>query len=458
MTYWTPRFSSKVKTKYMQIVEALAEDIENGLLMDGTRLPSQRQIAKALDIDLTTVTRALNEAASRGLIEAKRGDGTHVRQTVQHKEGAHTHSELDLSMNIAPQPAYLNKKFAQILNELLLNKPGLSLGYQESNHSQHDLYAASLWLKPRLGLIEKERIVIAAGAQNALFSLCNLLFKPDSLICAGEFTYPGLKAIAANQRLRLKPLAMDGEGIIPAAFSDLCKQETPTGIYLIPTLDNPTTAIMSGARRDEIIAIARQFEVKIIEDDPYSALVDKAPEAFVVKAPERTWHISTLSKSLSPSLRVAYVISPGLQEREQLAMVLRTTSLMPSPLTLALATTLITSGEAEKILAAIRKEIGLRQLIAKKILADYSFNAYPTGHHLWLFLPSHLQARDFAAYASKFGLAIVPSYLFAIDETNPLNAVRISLGAAATEVLVQKSLQLLVELMQQSFLPQKILV
>lgn len=456
MIYWTPRFSSKVKTKYMQIVEALAEDIENGLLIDGTRLPSQRQIAKALAIDLTTVTRALNEAASRGLIEAKRGDGTHVRQTSQQQEGAQAHSDLDLSMNSAPQPAYLNKKFAQILNDLLLNKPGLSLGYQD--YSQHDLYAASLWLKPRLGLIEKERIVIAAGAQNALFSLCNLLFKPDSLICAGEFTYPGLKAIAANQRLRLKPLATDDEGIIPAAFSELCKQEAPAGIYLIPTLDNPTTAIMSDVRREEIIAIARQFEVKIIEDDPYSALVKHAPEAFVVKAPERTWHISTLSKSLSPSLRVAYVISPGLQEREQLAMMLRTTSLMPSPLTLALATTLINTGEADKILATISKEIELRQLIAKKILAEYSFNAYPTGHHLWLFLPNHLLARDFAAYASKFGLAIVPSYLFAIDETNPVNAVRISLGAAATEALVKKSLQLLVELMQQSFLPQKILV
>lgn len=458
MTYWIPRFSNKVKTKYMQIVEALAEDINNGLIMDGTRLPSQRQIAKALDIDLTTVTRALNEAASRGLIEAKRGDGTHVRRAFQQNEEGQAHSELDLSMNIAPQPAYLNKKFAQILNELLLNKPSLSLGYKESNHSQHDLYAASLWLKSRLGHIERERIVIAAGAQNALFSLCNLLFKPDSLICAGEFTYPGLKAIAANQRLRLNPLKMDAEGIIPAAFNELCKQETPAGIYLIPTLDNPTTAIMPDARRDEIIAIARQFDVKIIEDDPYSALVDNAPAAFLVKAPERTWHISTLSKSLSPSLRVAYVISPGFQEREQLAAMLRTTSLMPSPLTLALATTLISTGDAEKILATIKKEIGQRQLIAKKILSAYSFNVHRTGHHLWLYLPNYLQARDFAAYANQFGLAIVPSYLFAIEETNPVNAVRISLGAAATEALVKKSLQLLVELMQQLFLPQKILV
>ncbi|WP_133136733.1 PLP-dependent aminotransferase family protein [Legionella rowbothamii] len=458
MIYWTPRFSRKVKSKYMQIVEALAEDIENGLLMNGARLPSQRQIAKALDIDLTTVTRALNEAARRGLIEAKRGDGTHVRQTSQQKEGVQVPSELDLSMNIAPQPDDLNKKFSQILNGLLLNKSSFSLGYQESNHSQHHLYGASLWFKPRLGFIDKERIVIAAGAQNALFSLCNLLFKPNSLICAGEFTYPGLKAIATNQQLRLKPLAMDGEGIIPASFRELCTQETPAGIYLIPTLDNPTTAIMPDTRREEIIAIARQFDVKIIEDDPYIALVDQVHEAFVVKAPERTWHISTLSKSLSPSLRVAYVISPGFQEREQLAVMLRTTSLMLSPITLALATTLISTGEAEKILVAIRKEIESRQLIAKRILSDYSFNAHPSGHHLWLYLPKHLQARDFAAYARQFGLAIVPSYLFAIDETTPVNAVRISLGAATTEALVKKSLQLLVELMQQSFLPQNVLV
>ncbi|HAT8881727.1 PLP-dependent aminotransferase family protein [Legionella pneumophila] len=458
MIYWTPRFSSKVKTKYMQIVEALAEDIANGLLADGTRLPSQRQIAKALDIDLTTVTRALNEASNRGIIEAKRGYGTHVRQTAQQKEGSYVHSELDLSMNIAPQPAFLNKKFAQKINELLLNEPGLSLGYQESNHSPYHLNGAFLWLKSYLGSIEKERIAIAAGAQNALFSLCNMLFRPDSLICAGQYTYPGLKSIVANQRLRLKPLAMDNEGIIPTAFSELCEQEPPAGIYLIPTLDNPTTTIMPDARRDEIVAIARKFDVKIIEDDPYSVLVEEPPAAFVFKAPERTWHISTLSKSLSPSLRVAYVLCPGFQEREQLATVLRTTALMPSPLTLALASTLIKTGDAEKILAAIRKEIELRQLIAKKILANYSFNAHSMGHHLWLFLPNHLQAKDFSAYARQFGLAIVPSYLFAIDEANPVNAVRISLGAAATEALVKKSLQRLVELMQQSFLPQKILV
>ena len=73
MSIWKPHIEASAKLKYLGIVEALEADIRAGRVHPGDRLPAQRVIADALDVDLTTVTRAFNEARRRGLIDAHAG-------------------------------------------------------------------------------------------------------------------------------------------------------------------------------------------------------------------------------------------------------------------------------------------------------------------------------------------------------------------------------------------------
>jgi DNA-binding GntR family transcriptional regulator len=84
---WTPRVIETAPLKYLGIVEALEADIRRGRLVPGERLPAQRSIAEALEVDLTTVTRAFNEARRRGLVAAQAGRGTFVRDDMRQGDG-----------------------------------------------------------------------------------------------------------------------------------------------------------------------------------------------------------------------------------------------------------------------------------------------------------------------------------------------------------------------------------
>lgn len=461
MPTWTPHRSQSAKTKYLQIAQAIEEDISAGLLRDGDRLPSQRIIAKALGVDLTTVTRALNEVKRRGWIDTQKRHRTVIKiPTDLHHSLSKTSPNpiLDMSMNIPPCIPLLNRYLSTTLNDLLQEpQNGLNLNYQDSRGSDYDRSMASLWLKPRLGKIELDRIVVTSGAQTALASLCDLLFKPGMTICTGEVTYPGFKALSIHKGLKLIGLKMDEQGILPESFENTCHLHKPQALYIIPTIDNPTTATLPAARRETLVAIARKYNVHIIEDDPYSPLDPLAPSPLVMSAPERTWYIASLSKCLTPALRIAYVVTPALNQTLHLSGLLRASVLMTSPLMAAVASRWIRDGITEKLIKKIREESGARQIIAQTTLADFSFVAHAHGHHAWLFPPQPWNAAEFSNYASNFGIGVIPSQVFSANDYFP-NAVRIALGSATTQVELKKSLHLLAELLHRSPFASKIVV
>lgn len=447
---WHPRLVPDARLKYLGIVEALEADIRSGRVAPGERLPPQRAIAEALEVDLTTVTRAFNEARRRGLVEAQAGRGTFIREAPNGGEPAGLgHSLIDLSMNIPPQPAQpdFRKILPQTIASILAGPRGLlTLHYQESTGTAPDRHAAATWLGQRLEGVTADRVVVAGGAQSALFAVCDLVLRRGDLILAGEMTYPGLKAVAAQQGLALEPLAMDADGIRPDAFEKACRERAPKALYVIPAMDNPTTATLPETRRRALAQTARQHGVSIIEDDPYAPLRPERTVAMASLAEDITWHIATLSKGVTPALRVAYVAAPGAGHALRLAGVLRATNLMAPPLMSAVASRWIADGTLDEITRAIRAENAARQKLAAAILGDFRFAADPHGHHLWLRLPDRWRASEFAGHADRAGVSIVPSSTFAVA-ANPAEAVRISLGVAPDHGALEDGLAQLARLM-----------
>jgi DNA-binding transcriptional MocR family regulator len=429
---WKPRLIENARMKYLGIVEALEADIRSGRVAKGDRLPAQRAIAEALNVDLTTVTRAFNEARRRGLVEAQAGRGTFISETLDGKPGNLAHPLIDLSMNIPSQPSDIDfrKIFPHGIAGVLGSARGLlSLHYQESTGSEPDRQAAAGWLGSRIEGVTSDRIVITGGAQSALFAVCELLLSRGDVVAAGAMTYPGLKAVAIQKGIVLEPLEMDAKGIIPEAFEKVCRDRGPKALYVIPSIDNPTTATLSEDRRRVLATIARKNGVAIIEDDPYAPLKPERTVSMAELAPDMTWHIATLSKCASPALRVAFVVAPNGPKALRLAGVLRATILMAPPLMSALVSRWIAEGALDEITRAIRAENAERQKLAASILGDLGFAADPHGHHLWLRLPGHWRAADFAEHADRAGVSIVPASAFA-TVAHPVEAVRISLGVA----------------------------
>jgi len=458
---WRPRMAEGGQLKSVAIVDALEEDIRSGRVRPGTRLPPQRAIAQALSVDLTTVTRAFNEARRRGLIDAKVGSGTFVRRLAEGgRSELYADPVVDLSLNIPPQPAAagLRHLIPDTIADLLSSEQGmLHLRYQESTGSLPDRAAGAMWLSARIGSVKPSSVLLASGAQSAVFAVCDCLVKPGEAIAAGFVTYPGLSAIAHQRGYVLEPVAMDENGIIPESFEERCQLAAPKALYLVPSIDNPTTATLPEARRHSIVAIARRHGVAIIEDDPYSSLLRDAPVSFAELAPELTWHIETLSKCATPALRIAYVLAPSDAQASRLAGVLRAMNLMAPPLNAAIASRWITMGRLDDIRNAIRDESAARQALARSLLGRFDYAADSHGHHLWLRMPPYWRAAELANHAERAGFAVVPSSAFAVSGTHP-EAVRISLGVATDREQLIQTLKLLSDLLVQPVLASKTII
>src|SRR5262245_49139564 len=166
---WLPTISDHAGPLYRQISDAIAADIGSGLLRRGQKMPTHRQLAESLGIDLTTVTRAYGDARHRGLLDARVGQGTFVSETTTRAAADIPDAiSIDLSMNVPPQPheaaldARIQRAFATIHQ-----RTGLSshLNYQEPGGSDADRQDVARWLRPRLGEVEPGRIVIYPGSQ-----------------------------------------------------------------------------------------------------------------------------------------------------------------------------------------------------------------------------------------------------------------------------------------------------
>ena len=151
---WLPTLSEWQGPIFLRIVDALAGDVASGKLVRGQRLPTHRALATALNVDVTTVTRAYGEARRRGLLEARVGQGTFVSETTARASlDLPAQVKIDLSMNIPPQPveANLDLRIAQGLASIR-QKAGFSafLNYLRPGGSDDEREVAAAWLRRRV--------------------------------------------------------------------------------------------------------------------------------------------------------------------------------------------------------------------------------------------------------------------------------------------------------------------
>jgi len=442
---WLPTLSEWQGPTYLRIVEAIASDIAGGRLHRGERLPTHRALAGALNIDLTTVTRAYGEARRRGLLEARVGQGTFVSETTARAAAdLPVQVSIDLSMNIPPQPveANLDMRIAHGLASIRSNA-GFSafLSYARPGGSAEEREVAASWLQARLPHAAPERIVIFPGSQAIIFNALLALTSPGDVVVTEQLTFPGIKAAAAKLGVRLAGVAMDGEGARPDALDEACRKHKPKAVYLIPTQQNPTTATMGAARRKAIAGIIRKRGAVLIEDDVYGPLEPSlSPIANLI--PERTYYAASFAKCIAPALRIAYLLAPDPGVEQSMRAGLQATMQMPPSLMVALLTQWLRSGVAGDIIQAIRSEAAARQQLAARFLKAVPYAARPASHHVWMPLPKPIDGNALLSHLMRNGLAVVGDDAFEVGDSAP-RGLRISLGAARNRAELSQALQVL---------------
>ena len=227
---WNPTISDREGPLYRRIADALAEDIATGRLGRGEQLPTQRALAKALDVDLSTVSHAYRDARTRGLIEARVGQGTFVAETMSRgRLATDSWTSFDLSMNLPPHPldadieGGITRGIAGIARETGFTP---YLNYRAPGGLAEERAAAAHWLRGRLGEIDPARLVIFPGAQCALGGFLTILTAPGDTVLTENITYPGIKGAAVRARVTLRGVATDADGILPDALDATCRTST----------------------------------------------------------------------------------------------------------------------------------------------------------------------------------------------------------------------------------------
>lgn len=447
MQDWTPDIRTAKGPKYLAIAQAMSRDIEAGVLAAGDRLPPQRALAQALGLDLTTVTRAYSEAQRLGLVEGSGRRGSFVRARPSMSPSALVNDAGDTGMNAPPEG------FGGTLATAFRDGASLLLGpematlpfqYQRSGGAPSARKAGAELLAARGIPCSEDTVLVAAGGQNALHAIFSAEFKPGDTLAVCAQAYPGLLALARRFDVKLLPVASDTDGMVPDALSKVCTDDTVRAVYLVPTNDNPTTATMPISRREAIAGVVAKHHLLLIEDDAYGWLPEQPLPPIASRVPANSWYIASVSKVLTPGLRVAWLRAPDIASAWRLAGDMHETAIMAPPLNVAIVTDWVCSGAFQKLIGEVRSEACLRQEMVRECLAPGSFRAQDYGYHLWVQVPDDLDTRHLCDALRQHGLPAIPGDAFAADRSlaSPA-AVRISIGGMITREQLRRGLNLL---------------
>jgi DNA-binding transcriptional MocR family regulator len=428
MTIWSPKLSQSAGPLYQRIADQLQRDVESGALLPGSRLPTQRELARKLGVTVVTVTRAFNEAAERGLVESTVGRGSFVRERQE------TATMIDLATNvIAGGSPVMSAALAARIGAALTTPYGIGAG------SERHRAAGASWMQRARSDAHASRVLVTAGAQQGILISFAALLEPGDVVLTEEVTYHWMRATAEMLRVRVEGVAVDRHGMLPDALAKAARKRGAKVAYVTPTLQNPTGSVMPEKRRRDIAAIAAQHGLTIVEDDVYGFLADNAPPAITSFA--SGIFLTGLGKSVAPALRIGYVLAPQ-ELLLQLRARLNASSLFTSPVVAEIAASAIEDGTAARLASERRDEIARRSRLARKILGRHAGSSDERSPHLWLPLTRHWTSESFAAAARARGVSVAAAAQFAMTNDVP-NAIRISIGGPASAGELESALRTL---------------
>ena len=245
---WRPKLKRGKKALYLTIAKQLEDDIKAGVVLPGTKLPPQRELADFLDVNVSTISKAFKQCELKGLLTATIGSGTFVSYdatTNSYIMPRNNDFELIEMASILPD-LNSSQEIVEKLKEISLEPDvGNLFTYGKPDGALWQREAAVEIIKGAGYETTENKILFSNGGQNALTAILSGVFKSGDKIGVDPLTYPGMKTTAKMLGIQLVPISqqngeMSKEGILYA-----CQQECIKGLYIIPDYQNPTTHIMS---------------------------------------------------------------------------------------------------------------------------------------------------------------------------------------------------------------------
>ena len=330
-----------------QIVHSLIEEVRRGRLKPGTPLPGTRELAETLGVNRKTVIIAFAELQAQGWLSSETRRGTFVAENLPVLEGAGAKgSEIaarpffrparepaGLAADLPPGDMLAFNDGAPDIRHVPIDvlarayRDGLRstlqrrrLGYGDPRGAEALRASIAAMLSAERGLaVSADNLCLTRGSQMAIFIVAQTLVKAGDTVAVEALTYPPAREAFRHAGAEIASVGVDAQGLIPDDLERICRQKRVRAVYVTPHHHFPTTVLMTPERRMRLMALASQFGFAVVEDD-YDHDFHFAHQPMLPLAAfdgeGRVVYVGSLSKLLSPSLRIGYVCAPaGLIDR-----------------------------------------------------------------------------------------------------------------------------------------------
>ncbi|MCK5112771.1 MAG: PLP-dependent aminotransferase family protein [Thermoplasmatales archaeon] len=275
--------------------------------------------------------------------------------------------------------------------------------------------------------VTADNIIITSGSQQALDTVGKIFLNPGDIPLVGLPTYLGGINAFRSYEANLIGIPLDQDGMIIDALEEKIKylqkeNLTPKFIYSVPTFQNPAGVVMPESRRKKLIDVANEYDLVIVEDDPYSKLRFDIPHIKPIKAFDdegRVIYMSTFSKILSPGFRLAWTIASEKLTRKMI-ICKQALDLCTNTFTQFIANEFIKSGSLDLHIMKICEMYKPKRDIMMNAMEKY----FPDGHicnkpkggmFAWVTLPEGIDTEILFLDALKEKVAYVHGKAFCVD-------------------------------------------
>jgi len=269
-------------------------------------------------------------------------------------------------------------------------------------------------------------VTVTVGSQMALDMVTRIFCDPDDVVLAEAPSYVGALTTFASYQARVVHVAMDDDGLVPAALRSAlgslrAQGRTPKFLYTVPNFHNPAGVTLAVPRRAEILEICAGHDVLVIEDNPYGLLGFEGQTYPAMRAcePVNVVYLGSFSKTFAPGLRVGWVLAPHAV-REKLVLAAESATLCPPAFTQAVVSRYLVAHDWKGQIKTYREAYRERRDAMISALERYlppgcTWTSPAGGFYVWLTLPEGLDTKAMLPRAVTQRVAYVPGTAFYAD-------------------------------------------
>ncbi|WP_310395668.1 PLP-dependent aminotransferase family protein [Hymenobacter sp.] len=468
---------------YLQLAARLVQQIRQGKLTPGARLPSTRQLSTLLGLHRQTVVAAYAELAAQGWLESVARKGLFVaahlpvispeplaREPAPRAFASRTRFDFAAEAPLARTPAQASQfrlAFDDGFPDVRLAPVGLlarayrsvarrpaarrHLHYGAGQGSEHLRAVLAEELRTTRGLaVTADNLLITRGSQMGIYLTARLLLRPGDAVVVGESSYYVADAVFRDQDAQLLRVPVDAHGIDVDAVEQRCRQQPVRLLYLTPHHHHPTTVTLRADRRHRLLQLADRYGFAILEDDyDYDFHYASSPILPLASADAAgsVVYVGSLCKSLAPSIRVGYLVAPADLVRAATRL-RRLIDIQGDSLLEEAVAELYKNGDIRRHLAkAVRAYRARRDLLCELLSSELGgvaqFQKPAGGLAVWARFAAKTPLADVAGRAHRLGLYLNDGSFYRAGQAEG-NGVRLGFASLNEEEL-REAVALLVQ-------------